>query len=326
MVLRQKLDLLEKWEQASHYITLVLVAIASLAGVATQLFPPAQGAETQFEQALHAVHLSALGLAVLHVTLLLLFSHNTGKEIAAALDKKSLPAAPTTASGSGLEKSYSYRALSVSPADVEFVATATGPMAETLFTMNLQIFSPTSFGMEEDKIKTRNTALINKNPNLFMLVRNPLREVDDPQTAADLIGFTCVLPLSEVGADCYLNGVVRDRDMRASLVCKKGEACGTILVFAIGLKQEYKKTKSLRAEYYKFLLRCTEHHVNVIAAAHANSGETKVWAVSEHPMLWQQFKGRGFACNDNKKSADGFPLYSRLLVLPEASPQPRGQA
>src|SRR5205807_1780406 len=92
----------------------------------------------------------------------------------------------------------------------------------------------------------------------------PLRETQEDE----FIGFSCVLPLNSVGADIYLNGLIKDRDIRASMLCREGEPCDMILVFAIALKHDYRRVRGLASQYYPFLLRCTEHHIRTIATVH----------------------------------------------------------
>ena len=213
-------------------------------------------------------------------------------------------------------KSFRYEALPVSPQDFEYVNETTGPLAETLFLMNASCFEGGAFEMTRQEIVTRDTSFIEKNGNVFMLIRDPLRETKESDNAAEeFMGFSCVLPLNSVGADVYLTGLIKDRDIRASMLCKEGEPCDAFLVFAIALARNFQKVSGLRAHYYPFLLRCAEHHIRSIAALHPGPSSISVWVQAEHPKLKQHLEERGFRWTEQKKSADGFELYHRSLEI-----------
>jgi hypothetical protein len=295
--LSRKKEFLEKWNHRAHYVTVSLVAVALL----TAPFSAAGSAATLAE-ALHAVHLFTIALTALYLLLFVLLSRNVGRELAAALT------AATAEPASERERTYKF--APVKPEDVEFVSEADAKL-DALIAMNLEGFAGSAFEMTEDELRERNTAFVIRNPKAFLLVRNPLRMSNEDD---EFIGFSCMLPLNAIGADCYLNGVVKDRDIRASLLCAPGEQCDSILLFAIMLKKKYRKIKGLPSRYYPFLLRCANHHIRTLARAHDISATAQtMWVQSEHPDIRKHLRRQGFARAERKKSADGFNLYFRLL-------------
>jgi hypothetical protein len=100
-------------------------------------------------------------------------------------------------------------------------------------------------------------------------------------------------------------------------LCKEGDPCTTILMFTIALDKKYRKTRNLAAQYYPFLLRYAEHHINAVASTHPSAGPTTIWAQAEDRTLERHFTNRAFTHIENKKSGNGYDLYSRVWTQPE---------
>jgi hypothetical protein len=327
MRIRTIKEALQHWDHIAHYITLALVGIALACDFLLSRLPntPTTNTVGEFlpvatetlQHALHWVHITALILAGGNLVLWLV-RRNTGHEAAQALGAGLVPSSEPASISDYIkqyEDGYQYKARPVAAEDIEFVTSSTGPLAAILFDINRDGFEGSAFEMDRNEIEARNSQFIEKNLTTFMLIRNPLRELCDNVVSehCEFIGFTCVLPLNESGSDYYLNGLIKDRDVRASFLAKKGDPCENLLVFAIALRKEYRKYKGLAAKYYPFLLRCTEHHIRVVQLEHPHKGPTTVWAQSEHRALKHHFVARGFTCGDNLKSGDGFELYKRRI-------------
>lgn len=311
MRVREITEAIEKWGSASHHLTLVLIAAAVTSGVAAYTYPVVSLATVWIGHALHGLHYLAFLLAVLNGATILFFRRNIGQQIALAL-RSHYSIHPDPVSIIAKEARYRYQAMRVAPDDVEFVTDPESWCAKSLFEMNVHSFEGSAFEMSEEEIVDRDTALIAQNGKTFLLVRNPLRETRED---ADFIGFSSVLPLNRTGSDLYLSGLIKDRHIRSSMLCSEGEPCDTILVFAIALKPEYRKVKGLAAAYYPFLLRCAEHHIRTVAAAHPGCAKVTAWVQAEHPKLRQHLGERGFVFSPGKRSADGFDLYSRDIEV-----------
>jgi len=301
MLRSTRIAIAEKWDEYAHWITLALVGSAILLSFfGTKLVQAA----TIVDKTLYYGELAALGIAVLHILVFYSFKRNIAREIAAALSPH-LGKVPAQAPASN----EPYSPLPPDSKDIHF-ALSTDNSLETVAALNQRGYARTSFEMTKDQIASRNASLFAKNPKVFMLVRNPTRETEKD---IEFIGYTCVLPLNSVGADCYLNSLIKDRDVRASMICDPTEQCTDLLLFAVALKDVFAGTKKVAQSYYPFLFRCAAHHVGVVAQAHREKDSPQtVWIQAEHKSLGPELTKRGYK-ETVKKSADGFILYSRSL-------------
>jgi len=206
---------------------------------------------------------------------------------------------------------------SLSPDLIHFVAPDDGYL-DFLVALNREAFEGSRFQMTVKELSARNTGFIDKHPKVFMLIRNPSTEMEQAGDGYRFVGYTCVLPLNEVGADRYLNGLLRDREVRASLLCGPREPCNHILLFSIALGSQYSRKPS-GVILFPFLLRCAEYHIQTIAQFHDDSGRITVWAHSEFRTLQKLLEKRGFTRDPQRHSADGLGLYSRKLEVTTTS-------
>lgn len=315
MQLNTKLRILEHADHLSHKITLILVAASLAALLLGNLFPEARQAETALNVILHFVHWFALAVVVLYLLARQFLERNVGRELARLIknsetheDAGSAQGKPKPATRSG--------ALLITAKDVEFVASSSGQFATLLNDRNLEGFERSlAFGMTREEVIQRNSAIIDRCPTAFQLVRA------GPASPRDVfIGYTCVLPLNEVGTDVYLRGLIKDKDIPASLLCRPGETAKAILVFAIVLDQRITKSKSLKGKSFGFLLRALEYHVSVIAQEYSSgSGAIDVWVQSEDDSLRTLLLSRGFKSSTPKiMSANGHELLRLEFQPPPA--------
>lgn len=312
MQLKTKLRILEHADHLSHKITLILVAASLVALILGNLFPEARQAETALTAILHFVHWFALAVVVVYLLARQFLERNVGRELARLIkdaeaheDAGSAQGKPNPSTRSG--------SLVITAKDVEFVASSSGQFATLLNDRNIEGFERSlAFGMTREEVIQRNTAIIDRCPTAFQLVRAGSASPRDV-----FIGYTCVLPLNEVGADIYLRGLIKDKDIPASLLCRPGESVKAILVFAIVLDQRITKSNSLKGKSFGFLLKALEYHVSVIAREYSSgSGALDVWVQSEDASLRTLLLSRGFKSATPKIMSANRHELLRLEFLP----------
>jgi hypothetical protein len=307
MHLKTKLRILEHVDHLSHKVTLALVAISLLALLLGYLDPDARKAESAVTELLHFVHWFALAVAVLYLLARLLLEKNVGRHLATLVKDAKAYDVPTT--GTAREKSAPRSgSLEIAPTEIEFVTSSSSSLQKTLNDLNIRGFEGSiAFGMTEDEVTRRNSAIIDRCATAFLLVRAGTASPDV------YVGYTCVLPLNDVGADVYLRGLIKDKDIPESLICREGETAGAILVFAIVLDERIARSKSLKGKSFGFLLRALEYHVATVAARYPSvSDRSDVWVQSEDESLRRLLLARGFRSSEPRRiSADGH----ELLVL-----------
>lgn len=325
MQLQGKLKLLEHVDHFSHKVTLALVGASLLAVLVSNIHASGHAAETALTKLLHFVHWFALAIVVLYLSARLLLERNVGKELASLMLNTDEfhtignAGAKSTAEESSKSKPPSRSlTLSVGPQDVEFVVSSSGHLAKVLFTMNREGFERSAFELTQDGVVRRNSALIDRSPKAFQIVRNKATAGSSARIE-DFIGYTCVLPLNEIGADVYLRGLIKDKNIPASLLCRQNEPASAVLVFAIVLDRKVARSRSLKGKYFGFLLKALEYHISSVAEAYAGNAQTiSVWAQSEHESLRKRLMERGFTSTTPRtKSADDYELLRLELPVPK---------
>lgn len=319
MEFRKKLEALEYLDHAGHKIALLLVGVATAAELLHNFVPQVGQWESMISNALHLVHWGGLIVAITYLMYHGFLVRNVGKEIAEMLDRKlqeqSMPfnegPPQTPRSSTSRNRLYRYQRLVVTPSDVVFVSRADNEIAEILFDINEQYFERTAFALSRDQARRRNSEWIDKNQKVFMLVRDPARpETENHITKENFVGYTSIVPLNEIGADLYLRGLIKDKDLPASLICKPGEPTNMLLIFAIAMEPKHRREKSLNTAHLNLLLKAAEYHARMLASTHAghHSG-MYLWTQSEHESIVKHLKMRGFAgTSPPTKAADGFEL------------------
>ena len=134
----------------------------------------------------------------------------------------------------------------------------------------------------------------------------------------EYIGYTAIVPLNDVGADVYFRGLIKDRDLPASLICRAGEPSRALLIFAVVLNVKWRDRRSLGRRHLNRLLKAVEYHVNVVATAHAgHTGGCVVWTQSEHKSIVKHLRERGFtSTKPPTRAADGFELLGVRITPP----------
>ncbi len=336
MQLRGKLAFFRHLDHWNHVATLILVAISTIALLLNRVVPHAEGAESALNGVLHFIHWFALAVVLLYLSAYFLLRRNVGKELAKLLSEAGDVAIdePPEAHPRPRHPDARHRSIGITAGDVAFVSAIDRHLVDILLAMNVEGFEGGDFELTPQEVQERNPGLVGKNPRAFMLVRDRARKARAPgesEDRQDFIGYSCVLPLNEVGADVYLRGLIPDKRLPPSILCAEGEPCSAVLAFAVVLDHRIRKSTSLlRAKYSGFLARAVEYHIAAVAMAHAGAADSvTVWAQSEHEWLNRKLADLGFEpASPPKKSADGHALLFRrfeiraepLIPLPAAEP------
>lgn len=331
MHIRKLLQRLRTVDHRVHGWTLMLVVVGAASQATVILLPKVApgikvgSAVTEFfTYTLHILHWVAVGALVLYAFVYYFFTRKPVAELAARFPKSSTSenAANLPERRGPVEVLYAYKGRGVSAEDVHLVARTDKKMAEIVHQMNHDAFlwSP-HFELTLDEMRARNAELIARNQSTFLLLRDPNREStasDDASVRSDFIGYTCVLPLNDVGTEVYLRGLVSDTQLPGIFLARDAEPAASLLLFAIFLERGY-RVGTAGSRYVLFLARCVEHHIRELAKTHGPpSGSIDVWAQAEDESLRAHLVNRGFA-ETKKISKEGFPLYKRTLanVTPE---------
>jgi hypothetical protein len=209
-------------------------------------------------------------------------------------------------------RSYVYPGFAVDDKDIALVDGSDGQLIHILVGMNRAGFDETPYEMTFSEILTRNSSFIRQNPRVFMLFRDPVREQNFPNEYA---GYTCILPLTEEGKRKYLEERrYKDRDLPASIICQDGERADLLLFFAMHLNDKYKGSEAGK-NYSRFLIRCIEHHIQLIARHHCiDAEEIDVWVQSESDNMGERYVERCYVPT-SYESLEGFPFYVRRTAI-----------
>jgi hypothetical protein len=180
---------------------------------------------------------------------------------------------------------------------------ASPELLDTLVEMNHTGFKDSAFEVERERLLRRNKAWIEKNPRIFQLMR-------DPRNQKEYIGYSSLVPLNAEGADLYLEGSLKDADIKAALICGPGERPSAILAFAIVLRQEFSFTRSGAArEYSPYFWTCIRKHVRELYPHLFEAGDyPPIYAQAERSRMKDRLKSIGFKPT-GLPSADGFELW-----------------
>lgn len=187
--------------------------------------------------------------------------------------------------------------------------------------MNHDAFKDSAFEVEVAHLEKRNTSWIERNPRIFMMISDPL-------DAAQYIGYSAMLPLTQEGLDIYLQGKIKDADLPSLFIAPTKAATAGVIVFAIYLKPGYRFQQSEASRNYSiYFLACVRRHLTVLFPR----PHKKVAAAAYPPIYvqteWNAMKRRLKRCGfveTGKKSAEGydFLVYERPFanLVPQQGP------
>jgi hypothetical protein len=180
---------------------------------------------------------------------------------------------------------------------------ATAASLGALVEMNYEGFKDGAFAIDRERLEERNRSWIERNPRIFMLMRDPIFQ-------RDYIGYSAVVPLNTEGASLYLEGKLKDSDIPRTLICGTEERPAILLLFAIVLKQDFSFSRGRASREYSFYLwGCVRKHVSELYPELSAAGDLPpVYAQAERHRMRDRMKSIGFEPTGHN-SADGFGLW-----------------
>jgi len=174
---------------------------------------------------------------------------------------------------------------------------------DTLTQLNFNAFRGTAYEASYEQFKKRNTGFISRHGKCFMLMIDPIE-------GKEIIGYSCMLPLTETGAQLYLDGAISDSTLPKSLVATPKEAPAAILVFAIHLRDEYSFAKSGASRRYShYFWSCIRLHIELLCPRLYREGNLPpLYAQAAESSLKRKLKRIGFK-NTGKESHDGYHIW-----------------
>lgn len=321
MLLREQEHLLEHVDHYGHQVALILVALSAGAELLQRVLPEEDAGMAQVEgvghllgETLHGVHLVALVVAVAYVGVRLFLKRNVGREVSRLMATPTSDELPSVLP----QLKYRYDRVPLTPAQLQFVRDVHDPEADTLNTLNEEAFLRSSFEVGGETLRARNATWIAKHPSLFTLVRLPVgvpRPEGEALTTEPVFGYSAVVPLNAVGAAVYLRGLITDRELPVEMIAAPGEPSPALLIFAVALKDQYRRERSLASPYFTLLLQALAIHIDTLAPLHRGHPEgIRVWTQSEHKAMIDILRRQGFTgTTPPTMSAEGFELLYRQL-------------
>ena len=313
--------LFESLDHYTHWVTLAIVAASLSAGLVAPYLGKLDH-EAGLGDALHWAHYVGLSLIMLYILFRFMFVRNIGAEIASELDH----ARAVTPVSRG---TYEDRAFRISPNDVRFVCAKDVDLWKLIYRLNYDGFKgDKDFELSKEDVEKRNKAILTKNANTFMLVRNPDRassaQPDDDET---FIGYTAVIPLSDAGKELYFDGAIKDRHFHPVMVAAVIDRnVQVFLWFAVVLRDKYRgelRRKVPDMQYWRdYLIECSEYHLRELVNIHCPNKTGYVWVQSSRKSLIRHLLVVGYVEFDpSVLTADHLPLLRRHLD--PAIPLPR---
>lgn len=295
MRIKGVLRVLRKIDHIIHGITQLLIIIAVISEFLSRLF--SASASTLVTASLHAVHFTSLGILLTYAVTKVLFGKSPGTLLSRAI-------------------AFSRRSehtILLGLRDIFFVVHQYSIAAAILEKLNIDAYEGTEFEMTPEEIKRRNSRIISKNHDCFMLILDPASptDIEDAATFREkTVAYTAVFPLNQVGADIYTQGIFHDRAFPCEFICGNQEAAAVLLVFGWGLSRKARSDKQKTSHYLELLYRGIQTHISHLTQKYASDKETvDVWIVlteKEHKEL----EDLGFRSTP-WISGDGFPIFCR---------------
>ena len=184
----------------------------------------------------------------------------------------------------------------------KFKFATTGDL-DVLANLNFEAFHGSAYEVSLERIKTRNAEFISQNDKCFMLMIDPI-------DGKDIIGYSCLLPLTKDGAEIYLDGSISDAKMPGSFVAKPGDNPAAILIFAINLRNEYSLAKyGASRKYSLYFWSCIRLHIELFNQDFGGANTfPPVYAQTAEKSLEKRLKRIGFT-NTKIKTGDGYYIW-----------------
>lgn len=175
---------------------------------------------------------------------------------------------------------------------------------DLLATMNYRAFKDTAYEATVEQFRRRNSSLIERNARSFLLFVDPIAR-------KEIIGYSCILPFSELGMQLYLEGSVADPTFRAELAAATDEPLSSVLLFAVHLRPEFSLSKRGAARQYSlYFMSCVLLHFQDLCRRQLRAGQTvTIYAQTHESSMARRMTRMGFS-ETTHRSKDGYPIYS----------------
>lgn len=152
---------------------------------------------------------------------------------------------------------------------------------------------------------SRNQSIQEIYPNCFAFVVDEL---------GNRMGISMAIPLNLSATQLYRRGVLSDHNVMDIHVAKKGEACGCILLFAIGMRADYQPGgyRSQGSEAIRKLIRNHVYHIWRVASDFGLEEVSFIMQV-ERPSIRRLARKLGFRRLEHM-GGDGDPLFEITWV------------
>jgi hypothetical protein len=178
--------------------------------------------------------------------------------------------------------------------------------------LNFNAFRNSAYEADRAQFYQRNEAFIRRNSNCFLLMIDPI-------TSKEIIGYSCLLPLNDLGKQLYLEGSVSDATLNAGLIAAAGEPFKQLLLFAIHLKEDFSFAKrGASRKYSVYFWSCIRLHLKTMCnAVHPIHAPLEMYVQTQEPSLERRLKKVGFSPT-GCTSKDGYPIFCMSIPSPTA--------
>lgn len=175
-------------------------------------------------------------------------------------------------------------------------------MAE-LSRINYEAFRGTAYEAPLEQFYERNKALVKQNEKCFSLFIDPIFN-------KELIGYSCLISLNELGTSLYLDGGVSDANLRPELVAKADEIPASVLIFAIHLREGFSCSRTgASRKYTDYFWSCILKHMKDVCEDVAKlQGRLDLYVQTQERSLYRRLTNRLGFTDMGKKSKDNYPI------------------
>jgi hypothetical protein len=179
--------------------------------------------------------------------------------------------------------------------------------------LNFSAFKNSAYEADRAQFHRRNEAFIRRNDKCFLLMIDPI-------TSKEIIGYSCLLPLNDLGKQLYLEGSVSDATMNAELIAAAGEPFKNLLLFAIHLRDDFSFTKhGASRKYSVYFWSCIRLHLRAMYRVVIKTDTAiDLYVQTQEPSLERRLKKFGFSTTGSI-SKDGYPIFRMSMPVPPAS-------
>lgn len=182
---------------------------------------------------------------------------------------------------------------------------------EELTRLNYEAFRGTAYEASKEQFRLRNAGFIEQNEKCFLLFIDPIGK-------KQVIGYSCLVPLNELGTQLYLEGSVSDATLRKELIATANEQPTSVLLFALHLREEFSLTKSGASRKYSlYFWSCVRYHFRAICGKAIDMGSgVDIYVQTQELSLARRLTKRMGFSDTGAKSKDGYKILHIRLPRP----------